>query len=301
LTLCRSAFGQQTAIGASATNARAFKSYGRLPLSFEPNRGQTTAHADYLARGPGYSVFLSRTSAVFAFSHHSLPASSNKQGNPRSHVDPEAIQNTPNQTSASESKPEVLEMQLAGVRAGIKAEGKDVLPGTANYFRGNDPAQWHTGIPTYKKVRYAGVYPGVDLIYYGNHSPLEYDFVVAPRANAGRIRLHFGGAKKVTLDGNGNLIVQMEDGSVSFHRPAIDQESEGKKQLVEGASPQDRRDSLANRGTGKSYRDGSNGSRANALPRYFLPGCPRSGATSSSFQQRVRRATGFGEGFQRNG
>jgi len=290
-------FGQQQASGSPPADLRAAKIYGKLPLSFEANRGQTGAQADYLARGAGYSLFLTGAKAVFAFSHRPAPAFVNWKNNPRSRFKPTANGSEQPEADRNFRKTEVLEMQLAGGRAGIEAQGESALPGTANYFKGSDPAQWHTGIPTYKKVRYAGVYPGVDLVYYGNQSRLEYDFVVAPRADAGRIRLRFGGAKKLTLDRGGNLIVQMEDGSVSFHKPVVYQDSNGVRQPVEGASFRDRGDGLANRGTGRTYRDGQ--MEAARMRARDIPS--RIARNQTRFRDPLRPATGFGEGFRRNG
>jgi hypothetical protein len=92
---------------------------------------------------------------------------------------------------------DVLRMDLAGANRATHVIGSDTLPGTANYFIGNDPAKWHSGMPTYARVKYAGVYPGIDLVYYGNQRQLEYDFVVAPGANPKPIRLEFAGASLI--------------------------------------------------------------------------------------------------------
>ncbi len=80
-------------------------------------------------------------------------------------------------------------MQLGGANGAAKPAGEERLPGTGNCFIGNDPTQWRTGISTYAKVRYQDIYPGIDLLYYGDHRELEYDFVVAPGADPNVIRL----------------------------------------------------------------------------------------------------------------
>src|SRR5260370_41787359 len=92
------------------------------------------------------------------------------------------------------SRSRTVKMALKG-RRNIEAlpSAEDELPGTVNYLIGNNPAQWHTGMPTFSKVRYRNVYPGIDLIYYGNHRQLEYDFVVAPGADPQSIRMQFEG------------------------------------------------------------------------------------------------------------
>ena len=107
-----------------------------------------------------------------------------------------------------------LRMQLAGAQPSPEVTGLDELPGRVNYFIGNDPRQWRTDIPTYAKVRYREVYPGIDLIYYGKGKQLEYDFIVAPGADTKAIRLAFDGADSVSLDAAGNL-VQAVDSAIA--------------------------------------------------------------------------------------
>ncbi len=125
-------------------------------------------------------------------------------------------------------------MQLAGARAAADISGGNELPGKVNYFIGNDPAKWRTGVPTYARVRYGQIYDGIDLVYYGNQRRLEYDFVVSPGARADNIRLRFAGARQLKIDGDGNLRITAGDGTVAFHRPVVYQETDGVRQAVEG-------------------------------------------------------------------
>ena len=125
-------------------------------------------------------------------------------------------------------------MQLAGANPLARTEGEERLPGTANYFLGNDPAKWHANIPTFTRVRYREVYPGVDLVYYGNQRQLEYDFILAPGARGEAIRLRFEGAKTLKLDAHGNLEVAANNGSIAFHKPEIYQLVRGERTPVEG-------------------------------------------------------------------
>ena len=91
--------------------------------------------------------------------------------------------------SPESQAPAVVRMKLVGANPQAKVTGLEELPGKSNYFMGNDPKKWRTNVPNYAKVKYAKVYPGVDLVYYGNQGNLEYDFVVSPGANPGRIVL----------------------------------------------------------------------------------------------------------------
>jgi hypothetical protein len=125
-------------------------------------------------------------------------------------------------------------MQLIDANPAVRVSGMDELPGKSNYFVGNDPAKWQTNVPTYAKVRYEGVYPGVNLIYYGNQRQLEYDFVVAPGADPKTIRLRFGAANNLRIDKQGMLVLEIQKGEVQFRRPAIYQEIAGKRRAIAG-------------------------------------------------------------------
>src|SRR5712664_1186904 len=126
-------------------------------------------------------------------------------------------------------------MQLLGANPQPYITGEGELPGKSNYFFGTDPAQWHTNIPTYAKVKYQGIYPGIDLVYYGNQQQLEYDFVVAPGTDPNMIRLAFDGLIGATgrsplqIDTDGDLVLQTGSGEIRFHQPHIYQEIDGSK------------------------------------------------------------------------
>ena len=151
--------------------ARAFENYGKLPLSFEANQGQTDSQAKFVSRGPGYTLFLTGNEAVLALKAGSKQAK--VTGPPHAALE------------ARPRAPAVLRMQLLGANRDAQIAGSEELPGKSNYFIGKDPAQWHTNISNYSKVRYSGIYPGVDLVYYGNQRQLEYDFVVVPGGDPG--------------------------------------------------------------------------------------------------------------------
>jgi Chitobiase/beta-hexosaminidase C-terminal domain/Beta-propeller repeat len=181
-------------VQSAETRARIVQSYGRLPLRFEANQGQADKRVGFLARGSNYALYLTGQDAVLAL-HKKV--------------------------TSTQSRTDVVQMQLAGANAESQPMGINRLPGTSNYLMGSDPAQWHTGVPTYSSVRYSDVYPGIDLVYYGNQRKLEYDFVVAPHADPNLIRLHFAGAKTVILDENGNLHIVTEDGDIAFEKPVV--------------------------------------------------------------------------------
>lgn len=202
--------------------------YGGLPLSFEPNQGQTDQRVRFLSRGNGYSLFLTSTEAVLAL-RGSANADRSSAGALRT-----TAAHPLTSTRKTSSADAVLRMTLVGANPSPEATRLDLLPGDSNYFIGNDSSKWRTDVPNYGKVRFAAVYPGVDLVYYGNQRRLEYDFVVAPAADPGAITLRFAGAERVEIDPQGELALQTGAGEVRWHKPVIYQEINGVRQTVDG-------------------------------------------------------------------
>lgn len=139
----------------------------------------------------------------------------------------------PNETNG-EPNSHVLRLKLLGSNPNPEATGLDELPGKSNYFIGNDPSRWRTGVPSYRKVGFAQVYPGIDLVYYGNQRQLEYDFVVAPGADPGQIRLAVEGADRVAIDAAGDLVLGTPDGVMRQHKPVVYQEIDGERRPLDG-------------------------------------------------------------------
>jgi hypothetical protein len=125
-------------------------------------------------------------------------------------------------------------MKLVGGNPQAHASGAEKLAGTVNYLRGNDPKKWRAGVPLFAKVRYASVYPGTDLVYYGREGKLEYDFIVKPGADPNKIRLRFGGAEGMEVAGNGDLVLRTNGGDVRQQKPFVYQEVGGKRREVDG-------------------------------------------------------------------
>jgi len=194
--------------------------YGNLPLSFEANRGQFDPGVQFLARGAGYGLYLNSREAVLVL--RSKRRQRVRHAPERDTTPPQVI------------RTDVVRMELRGANTAAKPAGIDSLPGSVNYFLGPDPAKWHTGIATYSKVKFGDIYPGVDLVYYGNHGQLEYDFVVAAQANPKAIQLHFAGATKLSLTPAGDLTVKSISGQIAFHKPNVYQDVNGCRQQVAG-------------------------------------------------------------------
>ncbi len=204
-----------------ATQMRVAADYGKLPLTFEANQGQADARVRFLARGQGYGLFLTATEAVL-----SLRAPARDK--------PSAGQHAAGRTRVQPEKAAVVRMRLAGANKHPQLTGLDPQLGKSNYFIGNDPEKWRRDVPNYARVKYAQVYPGIDLIYYGNQRQLEYDFVVAPGADPRRIELAFKGVDKLSLDREGNLVLAVAHGEIVQHAPVMYQDIDGQRKPVEG-------------------------------------------------------------------
>ena len=199
--------------------------YGKLPLSFEANRGQTDPQVKFLSRGAGYQLFLLPNEAVLTLEKARAPKEQRKPGDLKGLFDRPGREMEP---------PAVICMMLLGAGRGVEVTGLEQQTGKSNYFIGNDPTQWRTNLPNYAKVHYHGVYPGVDLVYHGNQQQLEYDFVVAPGADPRKIALRMKGAKRLELNADGDLVLHTSAESVRLRKPVIYQESGGLRTEVAG-------------------------------------------------------------------
>ena len=219
---------------ASATPAADIKAqvqsnYGKLALSFEANQGQADARVKFLARGQGYVLFLTPSEAVL-----SLRKSQAQARAPYSAKFSPSDPPNPKFSPSSKMIGAVLHMQFIGANPAPRIGGKDALSGRVNYLVGQDSSRWIMGMPTYAKVAYEDVYPGVDLVYYGNQGQLEYDFVVAPRADPGQVKLAFRGADKIEVNPAGELILNTANGELRMHKPVIYQEFDGVRKPING-------------------------------------------------------------------
>ena len=167
---------------AAAARTRVAEAYGKLPMMFQANAGQTDARVKFTARGAGYSLFLTPTESVFVMSRRESESKESRWNESDSERASKAMR--PAQQS-------VLRMKLVGANPDAAVTGMDEMVTKVSYFVGSDPSKWHAAVPAFGRVRYSEIYPGIDLVYYGNQRQLEYDFVVTPGADCGRISLAF--------------------------------------------------------------------------------------------------------------
>jgi hypothetical protein len=196
----------------TATRASIAKGYGNLPLNFEINKGQADDSVKFLSKGKGYCLFLASAEAVLS------------------------LRRSSSNTAADESNQvanDVVRLKLMGANPNPKITGLDELPGKNNYFIGNNPAKWRTGVSTYGKVKVEDVYPGIDLIYYGNQRQLEYDWIVNSGADSKAIKFAVEGKDDISLDADGNLLLDGK-GELRLNKPFIYQQCAGSRMEIAG-------------------------------------------------------------------
>jgi len=197
-----------SAAAAPDPRAQAISMIAGLPLRFEPNQGQANldpadSRARFIARGSGYALFLGSQGATLALH------------------------------SATTNTSDALQMNFVGASTALAPAATDSLPGKTNYILGNNPSRWRTNVPQFARVRYDNVYPGINLVFYGNQGQLEYDFQVAPGADPAQAQLEFEGAKHLEVQ-DGALVIQAGNGSLRLERPQVYQQIAGRREPVEG-------------------------------------------------------------------
>ena len=190
--------------GAASAPPAAPVPYGALPVYFEANHGQADDRFAFIARGQQHGVYLAPTEAVVTLAR----------------------------PDGAEAR--VFRLSLVGANPAATSAGQEPLPATVNYFLGNDPARWQRAVPTFGQVRFAAVYPGIDLLYHRSERQLEYDFIVAPGADPRAIALQFEGADRVRIGAAGELILESGDARVFQHRPIVYQTIAGARRQVAG-------------------------------------------------------------------
>ena len=176
----------------------------KLPLRFEENRGQAPQAIRFLAQGPNYSFRI------------------------------EGIQNSLTWTNPKSGVRASVETRFVGANARSFPEALEPLAARTNYLVGNSPQNWHTDVPNYARVRVQNLYPGIDIVFYGNGSRVEYDFVVSPGANPQRINFELSGAERVFIDREGGLVVSTAGGDMRWKKPTLYQEVDGVRRTIGG-------------------------------------------------------------------
>jgi hypothetical protein len=187
--------------------------YGNLPVAFEPNTGQTDARVRFLARGGGITAFFTDTEVALVLS--------------RNHDSKQLVVADQKRIPPSEMEHTVVRMKLENANRPRHEIGLEKLPGVSNYFIGNNPAKWHTNVPQYARIQYEGVYPGINLVWYGSQGNLEFDFVVSRGADPRQIQITYEGAYSLAVVSNGDLVLRTALGEMRTRKPRVYQEIDG--------------------------------------------------------------------------
>jgi len=185
------------------TRLAAQKAFGKLPLTFEANAGQTHPEVRFQARGQRYQIFLTANEQVLSL-----------QGMDQA------------KTGAA------VRMRFIGANPLPRMSGVDPVESESHYLIGNDPSKWHTKVPHFAKVRYEELYPGIDEIFYGSQGKLEYDLIVAPGANPNAIRFALEGTDSLEVDDNGDLLLKTALGTLVQKEPVAYQNIDGLHRTV---------------------------------------------------------------------
>jgi hypothetical protein len=174
------------------------EAYGRLPMTFEPNRGQAPRDARFIARSGGHGLAIGDDAVAIALASNDARA---------------------------------IVLRFAGARTGA-LEPEQKLESTSNYFIGNDPSRHLVGVPNFGAVRRHSLYRGIDVRYYGNQRQLEYDLIVAPGADPSQVRLAFEGHEEIEIAANGDLVLRRGGGTLIQRKPVAYQDIGGKRRNI---------------------------------------------------------------------
>jgi hypothetical protein len=201
--------------GSDPAVAKAKAALARLPLRFEANRGQMGPAVRYSAHAAGYNLFLTEHGPSLAIPT-GQPAAPAGKGKAAQHF-------------------RRVDISLLNANRSPKIEPLDRFQARTDFFLGNR-ANWRADVPSYGRVRYRSVYPGVDVIYYGNQNQLEYDFVLDPGADPNAIRMKFSGDGHLSLSPEGDLVLESGDARIVQKKPVIyqDDPKTSARRLVDG-------------------------------------------------------------------
>ena len=216
----------QSKAGSNPVQARqeALNKIDGIPLYFEANRGQVDPTVRYLARSGRYSLFLTDDAAVFSLIGGEFHKGPMPAGFPYK---------SGGETNLTES---AVRVRLVGANQHPQVDGLEPLPGRVNYLIGDDKRNWHRDVPTFGRVRFHDVYPGVDLVYYGTPGKLEYDLIAAPGADTSKIKFAIEGPAKTTQTAAGDLVIQTGSGVIRIGQPQnYQQNADGSRAPVAGS------------------------------------------------------------------
>jgi hypothetical protein len=192
----------------------------QAPISFIPNQGQVDQEVAYYVQGRDTSLYFTSQGVTFVLTD----------------TQPEASKPTVQSVALRKEPPTarsryVLKLDFVGANPQVRPRGEETTEAVVSYFTGPQD-QWQVGLPTYSKIVYANLWPGIDLVYSGTNSRLKYAFVVQPGADPAQVRLAYRGATGLTLTDAGQLAIGTPVGELRDEKPYSYQEQDGRQQEV---------------------------------------------------------------------
>lgn len=208
-------------------SAKVAAEFGRLPLYFIANRGQADKRVKFYAQSGGQTTWFTQEGVVVTLSR------------PVDQPGPSGKMKTRPGPASREKRPEIrttaVGLSPVGLRKGVKIAALEPQEHKVHYFIGNNPKKWRTDVPTYRAVAYKEAYKGIDLKFYGDGRQLEYDIIVKPGGDPGRVKFQYAGIKGLEVTPAGDLAIKLPDGGTLLQKkPVVYQEINGTRVAREG-------------------------------------------------------------------
>ncbi len=203
--------------------------YLKMPLAFCPNRGQMDSRVAFSVQGKEKSLYFTPEGVTFVLAK---PGAGRRDSSP-SNFPGEMRKNPEGASRGGKDGADrwVVKLDFVAADEDVRPDGESETGAVMSYFKG-EKEDWRTGIPTYSKIVYHGLWPGIDLLYSGTVDQLKYEFVVHPGADPAKIQLAYRGADRLALDKEGRLEVTTPLGSFHDGVPVAHQEAEGENKPV---------------------------------------------------------------------
>ena len=193
-----------------------------MPMAFTENQGQWDEEVLFRADAGGATMWFSSDGAYYQFTRtieteeysivdkrYGMPDDVTLSGVEGLHRQPDSVETM------------MIKASFVGANHGVEIKGTGAIDYKCNYFIGNEPSKWRTDVPNYDAIVYEDIYSGIDLKYYGNGKQMEYDFIVSPGADPSQIAIRYDGARSLTVNAAGELVVETEWGEVIERRPVV--------------------------------------------------------------------------------
>jgi len=206
------------------------RDFGKMPLYFIPNQGQVDARVAYYLQGKDKTIYFTSEGLTYLLSERS--AGEQTAGKTASVKERLSINPAERELrSRRDQRRFAVKLDFVGANADVRPSGEEKTGAVISYFKGK-PEEWKAGLPTYSRIVYKNLWPGIDVTYYGTVDKMKYEFVVHPGSDPSLIRLAYRGASAVDVNEEGRLEVRTPAGGFADDRPVGYQEIDEKKMDV---------------------------------------------------------------------